>query len=1300
MALFSQYTAPGTFVRDSVEEAGITLFGDARIPVFIGEGQETRSFSGINLHRGSSATSDEMVIRENLSAQVDGTSRTFQLTYFPVVTGDGKGVATNDPSFVKLYANDLPILVTSLNGETGVITTQSVIALGTDLRADYFFKRMDTYIANEDLSAQVPTFASATVDSVLVAPSVPGSLSNAISIALVAKAASLETQGMVFTVAKGGSTGTEAQVEFVSGGTLGAAATGSKLTITVTGSTKISDVLGLVLPSVTLSSGTSTISAALAPGHVNTESVVAQSVANLSLVGATDAQAVTGIGTDAIVVELVKEDGSARTRSEVASLLSSGISTLSGGTLSASVVSGGSTPASVTPAVTMTGGNGPSTNRTFKLNFTPVVDGTNGGVVTTNPDAVVVLVNDSPVKVVALNGLYGVVTLAQPVAAGAKLTASYYTNNYQDTFDVLPGDNITELTAVGYGVGRSDFIEGVDFVLETDEKGARIQWGASVSTKAGNYTAGYTPFDGSVITPTLLDEYVYLRPVTGVVDGRNSTFQMEDVPTDGGLLSRPTDDPSKIAVYVGLNPVDALSKGPVRVVSLNGSTRTFQLYTPPSVGQSLYTSFWRSALNDHKYTLSVVTPGVTEQGTYKIANENGEFIPVAGQGTHDVKAGAFANTGIVWPHNFSDLRGQVGATPDETITLTFQDDGLTYDTTVAVQAYTLDAAPGLRFRATNVGSAVNGVTQIVLRAGSNTPDASAVTKVDEVITIDIKKMDGSLRKLEDIIALFAVGSPVTPSTNLETTLAGKIICEPSSPNTNLTTSAVAHAATALTGGVDAVSTPYAIRFKVTSSRTTAQMLADSKGRTGNAQTPVTPNVGVNSVGLVGYVGQTYIDPVTAVQFTVVDPTLNPLSNPEYGWTSAPSPAYRFVPGDKIVFTMNSSLARKTSAIPTIDVPGLRLKVTSTYNMETGSTATVQTYNKAGQEPKIGEFYFVDYKTAKTAKDFEIKIFNNITEVYTEYGQPSPLNKLSLAARLFNQNGGQTLACIQVPKQLGMDIASDQAFMAAIESLAQPLPGSENKANVIVPLTTSAVVQQFLSRHLITQGSQRMGGEGIGYIGFSLDTAPTTARSVCRAIKSDRIIAAYPGGAILSLEIDGKSSEFAVGGEFLAAALAGMDLNPAYDVATSLTRKNIVGFDRLIQRYDNLSMDLAAADGLCWLVERSGALQVRHYQTTDPSNPITREPSNRKVADEAHFRLRRNLDQFIARKILTSLVNDITVTTHATMKSMIEQELVENYKDLSVVRDAYDPTVIHVSLKFKPVFSLMWLDVNLTVTTRI
>jgi hypothetical protein len=76
MPLFTQYTKPGVYTSVVYEEGGLSLFGDARIPVLIGEGQETRKLLNQELHRGSSSVSDETKVLENLSHQVTGMGRT------------------------------------------------------------------------------------------------------------------------------------------------------------------------------------------------------------------------------------------------------------------------------------------------------------------------------------------------------------------------------------------------------------------------------------------------------------------------------------------------------------------------------------------------------------------------------------------------------------------------------------------------------------------------------------------------------------------------------------------------------------------------------------------------------------------------------------------------------------------------------------------------------------------------------------------------------------------------------------------------------------------------------------------------------------------------------------------------------------------------------------------------------------------------------------------------------------------------------------------------------------------------
>jgi hypothetical protein len=1308
MPLFDQYTKPGVYVQEMVSNPGIPLFGQVRIPVLIGEGTEQNTTTGINLHRGSSSFSDESVVRDNISDQVTGTGRTYQLPYTPVVTGDGSGSVTNNPQYIQVFANNVPLMVSSLNGATGVFTTQNILPQGTDLRVNYYFKRFDTYVTNELLSSQIPSFAQAALQggNILVSPVIPGELANSTTIAFTMVSASANLQGLVFTASVGGPVGTQLSVQFVSGGSLGytvvpgSGNTNTVVEISVAANTELTEILSLFQSqnvSATISGTLVQIQCSNPTGVDLSAVAAATSAMAFTLAGVSDSLAVSGYGTDTISIEVVNANGGVRTLQDLVNLLNAGVASLSGGTLSATFATGAvaSAPGVVAGPVNFQGGQGPNSNTTFFVKNQPIVDGTNGGVVTTNPSDVKVMLNGVPVQVASVNGLNGSITLTQGVSAGSTLSVSYYTNTYQDTFDVLPGDNIVSITNVGYAVGRNDFTEGIDYVLQINPDGAVIQWGASYNVQIGNQVAGYTAFDGSVVTCTLVDEQVFLQNVSGVVNGKNYTFVLNSVPTDGSGLDCPTNNPANINVYVGPDPITALMAGPVRVTYLQGNSATFTLYNPPAGGNNVYASYWRNLLQDNTYTLTCLTPGTTAQGTYTISDNMGNTVPYVSVGECNVtEAGEFDLTGIVWPNKLSDLKGVAGASPVETITLTFQDDGLQFYQSNAVQATNLTSQAGLRFRATNTGQGPNNTTQIVLSSSAGaTSDASAVSVVGEIVTVQIVNGTSGSRTLQDVINLFTTGS------GYSTTAAGRIICEPSGPSVVLSSYAIptgAGISTFMTGGATAVAVPYSNRFKVTSNRTKVQSQGDGQGITGGATTPVSSNVGSTAVGADGYLGQTFIDIDTGIQFTIVDPN----AALSYGFTALPTPTYHYQPGDTITLVTNTSNPWYTSGIPIINVPGLRTKVISTYGMASQETALLNTFNKAGNTPQVGDYYYVDYVTQKTASEMGLNLYTNVQDIYKAYGQPLPVNKLSLAAMLFTQNGGQIVGCIQVPKQTGLDTASDQAFMAAIDQLNMALPGSDQKADVIVPLSTSSTVQQYLCRHLITQATERFNGEAMGYIGFDMYSTPNDARAIARAMRSDRVIALYPGAAIMSLVVNGLQSQFAVSGEFVAAALAGLDCNPANDVATSLTRQNLVGFSNLATRYDDTTMDQAAADGVCWVIERAGALQIRHYMTTDPSTPITREPTNRKITDEVRYRLRTNLDQFIARKILVSLVNDITATVNATMRAMIEQQLVENYGNLTVTRDASDPTVIHVELSFKPVFSLMWLDIQMTVTTNI
>lgn len=1185
MALFTSYAPPGVYTIEIFNPQASAAIGTARIPVIIGEGEEFFSFNNIELFRGSSAVQDDQAVNENISDQVTGFTRQFQTTYYPVVDGTGKGVVTNDPAKLQVVSvdpqgNSMPVTVISLNGATGAFSTQEIIPQGTTLKLTYFFKRGDTLIANEDLSAQVPASASLTVtpslgNSITLGLTVPGELGNLVT------------------------------VQFIDAGA----------------------------------------------GN-----------------GVPDAQAVLGAGTNAIVFEIRKSDDSIRTLADLQTLVqSASIPTLDGGFLTAGSITGsGSTALVANGAAAFSGGAGPSSNLVFKVKNVPITDGTNGGVVTTNPANVTVEVDGLPAAVALVDGQHGLVTLASPVAAGSTLTITYYTNTWQNTFDLLPAANVASITAVGLGPNRSDFNNGIDYVLGVDSQGnGTINWGASVTSTVGVDAAGDTPFSPSEVNTTLVDDHVFLRPVLGAVNGKNTVFTLEDNPVDGSGLAKITDNPSLVQIYVGTDPLVAFQSGAVTVARLSGATAQVTLYNPPPTGSKVYASYYRSQLADHQYTLAVVNPGFSGLGTYTVTDELDRVLPLVTQGASSVVAAGFATTGVVYPYSFSDAWDNPGAI-DETVTLTFLNDGNAVLVPAVQSTLSLTfGAGGLDFTATTPGLAGDSV-QIAVNATDLSPVPVVVN--GDLVTI-YSSWNGTAADLATIATYF-------PSA--ETISGGRIFCAATGTTTG---NASTTAATNLGGGADAITTPVSHSYAVTS----------SAGASGSSGT--------------GYLNQTYEDAKTGFRVTIV----NPADHAAYGVPTIPA-SYSFAPGDTLSFVVSKVSARHTGnpgvapaeANNAVAIPGLKVKVVSTLGSTTGDTVVVSTFNKSGNNPNVGEFYYVSFTTNKTASDMALKIYTNPSDAYAQYGQPSTINRLSLGISLMAQNGVQTFGAIQVPKQPQQNLAASSDYIAALQQLTKNLPGFNRKVNVVVPLSNDPSVHQALSRQLISQAGPRQKGEAIGFVGYSQFTTPDQARANARSLNSSRMIAIgnAAAGILITNATTGQAVEYPVDGPFMAAAMAGLNCNPANDVATTLTLQNLVGFSRLLITYDDPTMDFMAADGLTMLLNNNGALQIRHYKTTQPDNDLTSEPTSVTIADYVAQQFRLDLQQFIGRKLVDSLVTDIQTVCNARLKSLVDNVIISGYQNLSVVVNPNDPTEVDVTVTFKPIFSLLYASVTFVVQTSL
>jgi len=305
-------------------------------------------------------------------------------------------------------------------------------------------------------------------------------------------------------------------------------------------------------------------------------------------------------------------------------------------------------------------------NNVFYVFQRPIVDGSNGGITTTDPADVTVKVNGTQVIPTAVDGQSGAVTLPFAPESGAAVTVQYYFNSWQDTFDYLANRGVTEVTLCGLTPDRDDFVENVDFVLQDDQ----ILWGTAVTTAAGEHTAGSATFGESQVIPTLVDVREYLAPceafvntsVNPAVENRVQ-FVLPLTPTTGngrnsplgtttfnqvanGRVDLPTNRPDLVFAYWGFSLQDAIERGRVTVTKVESDTATITLADPVPVGATVYATFYYNTIQDVEYTVTAQTAGPSGVGTYSITNQDGAQVLIP---TFGSKSAGLATVQIQFP---------------------------------------------------------------------------------------------------------------------------------------------------------------------------------------------------------------------------------------------------------------------------------------------------------------------------------------------------------------------------------------------------------------------------------------------------------------------------------------------------------------------------------------------------------------------------------------------------------------------------------------------------------------------------
>jgi hypothetical protein len=429
----------------------------------------------------------------------------------------------------------------------------------------------------------------------------------------------------------------------------------------------------------------------------------------------------------------------------------------------------------------------------------------------------------------------------------------------------------------------------------------------------------------------------------------------------------------------------------------------------------------------------------------------------------------------------------------------------------------------------------------------------------------------------------------------------------------------------------------------------------------------------------GVPGQTYTDAVTGLRFTVL-----PLSVGDY----ASGGSFTLIIDPTFICDAN---------LPWKAIPGVETTVFNTTNVGVNSTAVLATYSRSGTEPQIGDVYYVSYDYAKT--DLATGLYRDLKKININFGPPMPSNPLALGARLAMLNGAVLVGLKQVVRAANSSQASVASYTEAIDEQRKPITGNV-KPDVITPLATDPQIFAFLNQHCVYMSAPRQEGERTGVIGPAAGTSSLGVQSIAKGLLSEMMVVAYPDVYVVSvLDENSNSVDQVVDGSFMAAALAGASCNPAIDVATPWTRRQVQGFKRIGRVLDPTEANQIAVSGVTVMEQVDTGIRIRHGLTTRMETVITRTPSVTLIIHHVQQSMREALDPFIGQKFTASLLKSAEGVVTGLFSGLISQQIVQHVAGISVLVDENDPTIMRNEAIYVPIFPLEYILSALQIRIR-
>lgn len=344
------------------------------------------------------------------------------------------------------------------------------------------------------------------------------------------------------------------------------------------------------------------------------------------------------------------------------------------------------------------------------------------------------------------------------------------------------------------------------------------------------------------------------------------------------------------------------------------------------------------------------------------------------------------------------------------------------------------------------------------------------------------------------------------------------------------------------------------------------------------------------------------------------------------------------------------------------------------------------WSLGGDEPTVGNKYYIRYKYLKTTTDYNPKLFYTQVDAQDEYGYPYSNNPLSLALQVYFENGPAPVIAVQTD---GTNVA---AIKVAIDKLKYQVEGVD--PTHIIALSTDDEIHSYLLTHVDFMSSEFQRKERRAIISTPINTLEAVMKAKASALASERMIytpqwavRSVPNATTLAY------SDYTLDGTYLACAVTGKLLSRR--IEESLININVSGFKELSKQYLEDEADALAEKGILLVESVGGLIKVRHDITTSTATPEENQWSIGEIKDFLIKNLRSVLDkQWKGKPIYgTETIDNVKTTVAATLDKMIENRVITQAGNIVVKQNNTDPRELDVSFDFLPVYPIVWIYIT-------